>query len=188
METVDYSDNTDPNNKIIKTITKYNNSLYLITKRYVSIENGIEFNQIYFYRATGPDEETADYCILLKFDNPISILNSSKLPYTDNYSYKITRLVKNTNGEFVPSMTPVSGSDETKFELLPNEKIIRWNLTSFTDKAQVPNNEFMLQTDIEIDPADTKRTFINSNPVESRMYFYFKFNDGSALESTITLT
>jgi len=211
-ETIDYNGNTDPNNKIIKTITKYDSSLFLITKRYVNIENGIEFNQICFYRAPSVivngkqviSEINADECILIKFDNPISMLNSSKLPYTDNYSYRITRLnLKNVNPnsngipipELVPTMTPISNSDETKFDITPDGKKILWNLTSNREanKTAIDKNEFILQTDIEIDPLDTKRTFIDPDPnkkqpKESRLYFYFKLDNGTAIESIIQLT
>jgi hypothetical protein len=86
---------------------------------------------------------------------------------------------------------PISNSDETSFELIEDSgrQFIRWNLTSYSEaeKSSVPKSEFILQTDIEIDPFDTSRTFINSNPVESRTYFYFKSTDGSAIESIITL-
>jgi len=198
LETIDYNGNTDPNNKIIKTITRYDNSLFLITKRYVNIENGIEFNQICFYRCPqtvvdGNDvisEVNADYCILIKFDTPISILNSSKLPYTDNYSYKVTCLQKNDKGEFESTMIPIANSDETKFDITSDSKKILWNLTSNREasKTTIDKNEFILQTDIEIDPLDTKRTFIDSDPKESRMYFYFKLDNGTAIESIISLT
>ena len=56
---------------------------------------------------------------------------------------------------------------------------------SEADKSSVQKNDFILQTDIEIDPTDTKRTFIDSNPVEYKTYFYFKFGDGTAIDSTI---
>lgn len=187
-ETVDANSNTDTNNKIIKSISSYGNSLFFITKRYVSVENGLEFNQIYFYISTSVDEKDATHCILLKLDEPMTILNSTKLPYTDNYSYKITSLAK-VNGEFVPLMTPISGADETKFELIQanGKEYIRWNLTSNTDPVTLPKNEFIFQTDIEISKTDTKRTFVESDPIESRIYFYFKRDDGTAVESTITL-
>ena len=35
-------------NKIIKSIARYTNSLYLITKRYVNENAGLAFNKIYF--------------------------------------------------------------------------------------------------------------------------------------------
>lgn len=189
-ETSDELGNTDPNNKVIKSVARFNATSYLITKRYVSTENGLEYTQIYFYLSPSQNEANATYCILLKFDNPITILNSSKLPYTDNYSYKLTRL-KKSGSEFIPVTTPISNSDETKFELVQSngKEFIRWNLTSYneSDKATVPKNEFIFQTDIEIDPTDLSRNFIVSNPREYRTYFYFKFGDGTAIESTITL-
>ena len=190
IENSDEMGNTDSNNKVIKSIARFNASSYLITKRYVSIENGLEYTQIYFYISPSQTEIDATYCILLKFDNPITILNSSKLPYTDNYSYKLARL-KKSGTEFIPASTPISNSDETKFELVQSNgrELIRWNLTSNreSNKTNVPRNEFILQTDIEIDPLDLSRTFIISNPREYRTYFYFKFGDGTAVESTITL-
>jgi len=188
IETVDDNGNTDPNNKIIKSVADYGNSLYFITKRYVSVENGLEFNQIYFYISTSTDEDDATYCILIKLDNPLTILNSTKLPYTDNYSYKLTYL-KKENNEFIPLITPISGVEETKFELIQSngKQYIRWNLTSNTDPATSPKNEFIFQTDIEIDSTDTRRTFIESNPKEAKTYFYFKYENGTAVESTITL-
>jgi hypothetical protein len=189
-ETSDELGNTDPNNKVIKSVARFNAASYLITKRYISTENGLEYTQIYFYLSPSQNEANATYCILLKFDDPITILNSSKLPYTDNYSYKLTRLIK-SGSEFIPVTTPISNSDETKFELVQSngKEFIRWNLTSFneSDKATVPKNEFIFQTDIEIDPTDLSRNFIVSNPKEYRTYFYFKFGDGTAIQSTITL-
>jgi len=189
-ETSDELGNTDPNNKVIKSVARFNATSYLITKRYVSTENGLEYTQIYFYLSPSQNEANATYCILLKFDDPITILNSSKLPYTDNYSYKLTRLIK-SGSEFIPVVTPISNSDETKFELVQSngKEFIRWNLTSYneSDKATVPRNEFIFQTDIEIDRTDLSRNFIVSNPKEYRTYFYFKFGDGTAIQSTITL-
>ena len=190
IETSDELGNTDPNNKVIKSVARFSASSYLITKRYISVENGLEYNQLYFYISPSTNELDATFCLLLKFEDPITILNSSKLPYTDFYSYKLTLLTKSDN-EFVPVTTPISNSDETKFELIQSngKEFIRWNLTSHSeaDKLNVPKNEFIFQTDIEIDPADIKRTFIDSNPREYRTYFYFKFGDGTAIDSTITL-
>jgi len=189
-QTLDDTGSTDENNKIIKSATKFNNTNYIITKRYVNVENGLEFNQIYFYISPTSDEVDATYCILLKLDNPLTILNSSKLPYTDHYSYKLTRLEK-LGSDFIPTTEPISNSDDTKFELVidGNKQYIRWNLTSYSESqiASVGKNEFVYQIDIEIDPTDTSRQFINSNPVERRTYFYFKFGDNTALDSSITL-
>jgi len=189
-QTLDDTGSTDENNKIIKSATKFNNTNYIITKRYVNVENGLEFNQIYFYISPTSDEADATYCILLKLDDPLTILNSSKLPYTDHYSYKLTRLEK-SGSDFIPKTEPISNSDDTKFELVVdgNKQYIRWNLTSYSESqiASAGKNEFVYQIDIEIDPTDTSRQFINSNPVERRTYFYFKFGDGTALDSSITL-
>jgi hypothetical protein len=194
IETIDELGNTDSNNKVIKSVAKFNASSYLITKRYVSVENGLEYSQLYFYISPGTNELDATFCLLLKFEDPITILNSSKLPYTDFYSYKLTLLDKvGDSDNFEPRVgtVPISNSDETKFELVKttSKEFIRWNLTSHSeaDKLNVPKNEFIFQTDIEIDPTDIKRTFIDSNPREYRTYFYFKFDDGTAIDSTITL-
>lgn len=191
LETLDSSGLTNANNKIIKSVANYNNTLFLITKRYVSMENGYEFNKLYFYISTDSTEANATHCLLVKFDSPLTILNSTKLPYTDNYSYKLTYLYKDGNGDFIPMMPPISNSNETKFELVVNgnRQFIRWNLTSYSEAsvATLPKNEFVYQTDIEIDPAHLKRDFVNSNPTEYRTYFYFKANDGSAVKSVITM-
>ncbi len=190
-ETLDELGNNNPNNKIIKSWAKFTASTYLITKKYVSIENGLEYNQIGFYQSPDRDEASATSCVIVKFNDPITLLNSSKLPYTDFYSYKLTLLDKNIDtGNFEPRVgtVPISNSDETKFTFLENNNIIRWNLTSYSeaDRASLPKNEFILQTDIKINPADTKRTFIDSDPIEYRTYFYFKFPDGTAIETITT--
>jgi hypothetical protein len=183
------TDDTDiTDGKIISTTTKFNDTLYLLTKRYVTVENGLEYSKIYYYISSSTLETDATFCIFIKFDNPLTILNSSKLPYVDHYSYKLTRLSK-IDGEFKPTTEPISNSDDTTFELIivGSKQYIRWNLTSYSeaDKSSVQKNDFILQTDIEIDPTDTKRTFIDSNPVEYKTYFYFKFGDGTAIDSTI---
>ena len=183
------TDDTDvTDGKIISTTTKFNDTLYLLTKRYVTVENGLEYSKIYYYISSSILETDATYCIFIKFDNPLAILNSSKLPYVDHYSYKLTRLSK-VDEEFKPTTEPISNSDDTTFELVTvdSKQYIRWNLTSYSeaDKSSVQKNDFILQTDIEIDPTDTKRTFIDSNPVEYKTYFYFKFGDGTAIDSTI---
>jgi hypothetical protein len=189
IETSDELGNTDPNNKIIKSSVKLPDNTYLITKRYVSIENGLEYNQLAFYISPNTDEENATSCILLKFDDPITILNSSKLPFTDYYSYKLTILDKVGN-EFEPRATPISNSNETKFTLYESgsNTFIRWNLTNYSeaDKAIVPKNEFIFQTDIKIDPTDPGRTFISTDPIEYRTYFYFKLPDSTAFDMTLT--
>lgn len=192
LETLDSNNATNANNRIIKSVSKFDNINFLITKRYVSIENGYEFNKLYFYISTDSSEANASYCLLIKFDSPLILLNSSKLPYTDNYSYKLTYLRNEGTAQapnFVPVMSPIANVNSTTFELVESNgrQFIRWNLTSYkeADTANLPKNEFIYQTDIEIDPAHLKRDFINSDPVESRTYFYFKINDGSAVKSVI---
>jgi hypothetical protein len=112
------------------------------------------------------------------------------LPYRDHYSYKLSLLTK-SGDDFIPIIEPISNSDDTNFELIVDgsKQYIRWNLTSYNESqiSSVPKNDFILQTDIEIDPSDTSRAFINSNPTEHRLYFYIKSNDGSAIDLTITL-
>jgi hypothetical protein len=177
-------------NKIIKSISKYNNDLYLITKRYVSEEAGITFNKIYFYISGDTNEFNATYCIFIDFVDPLTILNSSKLPYSDFYSYKLSLLQK--QGDiYIPMFPTINNSDTTKFELVvpsDTQYLIRWNLTENTEvtKSSVSANDFILQTDVQIDPNDKKRTFIDSDPIEYRTYFYIKFRN-VAFDSTITL-
>jgi len=177
-------------NKIIKSISKYTDSLYLITKRYVSEEAGLSFNKIYFYISSDTSEINATYCIFIDFTDPLTILNSSKLPYSDFYSYKLTLLQKQGD-TYIPVFPTINNSDTAKFELVvpsDTQYLIRWNLTENTEatKLSVPINEFILQTDIQIDPADKKRTFIDSDPIEYRTYFYIKFQN-IVFDSTITL-
>ena len=189
----------DEYNKIIKTIVRYDDSKYLITKRYVNSQNGLAFTGIEFYISTDQTEENSTHCLLVKFDNAVTLLNSSKLPYTSNYSYKLTYLQRVNQGTdeipnyvYIPMMQPISNAEESKFELYKDgsRQYIRWNLTSNTEanKANLPKNEFIFQTDIEIDPAHLKRDFIDSNPIEYRTYFHFKANDGTAVSSTVTST
>ena len=196
IETLDELGNNNPNNKIIKSVTQgFEPSTYLITKKYVSTENGLEYNQIGFYQSPDRDEKNATYCVIVKFNDPITLLNSSKLPYTDFYSYKLTVLTK-SGDDFIPVTTPISNSDETTFELSTDKTCIRWNISSQAElvnekqRENVPKNEFILQTDIKIDPRDTKRTFMDSDifidPYEYRTYFYFKLPDGTAIETITT--
>ena len=188
---VDVYDTTTYNDGAIKTVAQISNGVYLIYKRYISIENGLEISQIHFYISSSNNEDDAAECVLLKFTDPITLLNSTKLPYTDTYSYNATVTQKDDRGEFVPVTTPITNSDQVKFELYKQgvRQFIRFNLTSNTEanKFNTPTNEFVLQTDIEIDPADLSRTFINSNPVEYRTYIYVKTNDGNGIELVLTL-
>lgn len=189
-ETLDDQDLPIAGNKIIKSISKYNNSLYLITKRYVNEEAGLAFNKIHFYISSDTNETNATYCIFIDFVNPLTVLNSSKLPYSDFYSYTLSLLQKQGDN-YIPIFPAINNSDTAKFELVvpsDDQYLIRWNLTENTEatKASVAVNDFILQTDIQIDPADKKRTFIDSDPVEYRTYLYIKFKD-FAFDSTITL-
>lgn len=187
-EVTDDPDITD--GKIIKTITKFNDTKKLITKRYISIEHGLEYNNIYYYVVpnTNLTEAAATFCVFVHLNEPLILLNSSKLPYVDHCAYKLTYMTK-VNGEFIPPTEPISNSDDSTFELITkgSKQFIRWNLTSNNESkiSSMPKNDFIFQTDIEIDPVDTKRTFIDSNPVEYRTYFYVKFGDGTAFDSTI---
>lgn len=176
-------------NKVIKSISKYTSNQYLITKRVVNEQSGLTFNKINFYISNTVQESDATYCVFFEFVDPLVILNSSKLQYTDHYSYKLT-LVQKDGDTYIPVAT-VNNSDSTTFELVvPSDDVylIRWNLTNNTEvtKASTQFNDFVFQTDIQIDPADKKRTFVDSDPAEYRTYFYFKFKD-FAFDSTITL-
>ena len=193
LETLDSDNATNANNKIIKSISKFDSAKYLIIKRYVSIENGYAFNKLYVYISADATEEKSTHCLLIKFDSPLVLLNSSKLPFIDNYSYKLTYL-KNEGTllapNFVPVMPPISSVNSTTFELVESngKQFIRWNLSSYTeaDTVNLPKNEFIYQTDIEIDPSHLKRDFINSDPVETRTYFYFKIDNNAAIKSVIS--
>jgi hypothetical protein len=87
-------------------------------------------------------------------------------------------------------MPPISSVNSTTFELVESngKQFIRWNLSSYTeaDTVNLPKNEFIYQTDIEIDPSHLKRDFINSDPVETRTYFYFKIDNNAAIKSVIS--
>jgi hypothetical protein len=189
-ETLDDQGLPIPGNKIIKSISKYTDSLHLITKRYVNDEAGLTFNKIYFYISSDTNETNATNCIFIDFIDPLTILNSSKLPYSDFYSYKLSLLEKQGD-TYVPIFPAINNSDTAKFELVvpsDDQYLIRWNLTENTEatKSEVSINDFILQTDIQIDPNDKKRTFIDSDPIEYRTYLYIKFKD-FAFDSTITL-
>jgi len=189
-ETLDAQGSPIAGNKIIKTVSKYTDSLFLITKRYVNEEAGLIFNKIYFYISSDTNENNASYCMFIDFVDPLTILNSSKLPYSDFYSYKLSLLEKQGDS-YIPVFPAINNSDTAKFELVvPSDEqyLIRWNLTANTEatKSSVPVNDFILQTDIQIDPNDKKRTFVDSDPVEYRAYFYVKFKD-FAFDTTLTL-
>lgn len=189
-ETLDAQGSPIAGNKIIKTVAKYTDSLFLITKRYVNEEAGLIFNKIHFYVSEDTDENNAIYCMFIDFADPLTVLNSSKLPYSDFYSYKLSLLQKQGDS-YIPLFPAISNSDTCKFELVvPSDEqyLIRWNLTDNTEatKSSVQVNDFILQTDIQIDPNDKKRTFIDSDPIEYRTYFYAKFKD-FAFDTTLTL-
>jgi hypothetical protein len=183
----------DVDNKMIKTVSGYLGGRYLITKKYVSITNGLELKELNFYISPDKTEDNATHCLLIKFDVPIILLNSSKMPYDKyNYSYKLTYLQRqqtdNALFAFVPVMLPISNAETCEFKRFVSDgkEYIRWNLTSNTEanKANLPVNEFILQTDIEIDPGHLKRDFVKSDPLECRTYFHFKMDDGTAFSST----
>jgi hypothetical protein len=179
VETTDINGNSDSNNKIIKTIVNVNGK-YLIIKRFVNTENLFGLNKIYFYTSSTTDENIADKCVLLKFDDTIYPSNSTKLPYALPYSYELA-IMKKTSDGYTVTTTPVRNSDQIKFEFMQDgdKQIIRYNITMFTEATKdiVPENEFILQTDIEISPLDLSRSFVTSNPVEARTYVYLKFAD-----------
>lgn len=188
-ETLDDAGNIIAGNKIIKTILKYNSTRYLIVKRYVSEATGYEFRKLSVFISDTTNENDATSCILVNYSTPISLLNSSKLPFTDNYSYSLTYLEKNLNGEYVPSIMPITRTEDTTFELIDinDFQYIRWNLTASSEsKSKNLNaNEFILQLDYEIPQGDTTRTFVTSNPIESRMYFCFKHETLGSYEFTL---
>jgi hypothetical protein len=187
-DTADINGNANPYNKVIKTVVNLNGK-YLIIKRFVNIENVFGLNKIYFYTSTTTNEQDADRCVLLKFDDTIYPLNSTKLPHTLPYSYELAFLEKN-GSNYIPSTTPIRNSDQMKFELVQSgdKQFIRYNVTMYTEatKAMVPVNEFILQTDIEIPTADLSRSFVNSNPTEARTYVYIKFADETAEATTVS--
>lgn len=170
-------------NKIIKTILNFENGKYLIVKRYVTDDNGYEFKKLSVFVSPSKNENDAESCILVNYKDPISLLNSSKLPFTDNYTHTLTFLEKNSAGEYVPTIMPVTRIQDTTFELIETYQAdidttiqsIRWNLTDMPESkvSELGNNEFVFQIDYKL-PDDPARTYTSSNPVENRMYFYFK--------------
>lgn len=188
-ETVDDTGTVVVGNKIIKNILRFEGTKYLIVKRYVSDANGYEFKKLSVFISNTANENDADKCILVNYSTPISLLNSSKLPFTDNYSHSLTYLEKNTSGEYVPTIVPITRTEDTTFELIDIDGIqyIRWNLTS-SDESKVNTlnaNEFICQIDYRVPADDIGRTFITSSPVESRIYFYFKHQTAKSFEFSI---
>lgn len=188
-DTVDDTGAVIPGNKIIKTILRFEDTKYLIIKRYVSDANGYEFKKLSVFISNTVDENDAEKCILINYPTPINLLNSSKLPFTDNYSHSLTFLEKNASGEYVPTIVPITRTEDTTFELIDIDGIqyIRWNLTSITESKlnSLGANEFVCQIDYRISNDDIGRTFITSNPVESRIYFYFKHETAGSYEFNI---
>jgi hypothetical protein len=188
-ETVDDTGAVVVGNKIIKHVLRFEGTKYLIVKRYVSEANGYEFKKLSVFISNTTSENDADKCILINYSNPVTLLNSSKLPFTDNYSHSLTFLEKNVNNKYVPTIIPITRTEDTTFELIDIDDIqyIRWNLTS-TPESRVDSlgaNEFVFQLDYKIPEDDVGRTFTTSDPVESRIYFYFKHESVGAYEFSI---
>ena len=190
-ETLDDTGAVVVGNKIIKTVLKYDSTKYLIVKRYVSETSGYEFRKLSVFVSNTTSENDATTCILINYPTPISLLNSSKLPFTDNYSYSLTYLEKNTSGEYIPTIVPITRTEDTTFELIDidGRQYIRWNLSAYPESkvSSLGSNEFIMQLDYELPLDDTARTYITTNPAESRMYFYFKHQTVGAYEASVDL-
>jgi hypothetical protein len=176
-------------NKIIKHVLRFEGTKYLIVKRYVSEENGYEFKKLSVFVSNTTSENDADKCILINYSDPITLLNSSKLPFNDNYSHSLTFLEKNVSNQYLPTIVPITRTEDTTFELIDIDDIqyIRWNLTSTAESKvdSLRDNEFVFQLDYKIPSDDVGRTFTISDPIESRIYFYFKHESIGAYEFSI---
>lgn len=188
-ETVDSSGSVVDGNKIIKTVLKFDSTKYLIIKRYINESGGYEFKKLSVFISDTVNENDADKCILVNYENPVELLNSSKLPFTDNYAHSLTYLEKNSSGEYIPTIVPITRREDTTFELIDidGRQFIRWNLSGNSESkvSSLGSNEFVLQLDYEIPLSDSARTFITSNPIESRLYFYFKHQTQGAYEAIV---
>jgi hypothetical protein len=184
-ETIDEYGNTIEGNKISQWSMKLSDSplRYLVIKKYFNENSGLKINQIICYIAdkltTNPEPTYFESLFSLKYDEPISLLNDLRLPYTDFNEYKLTLF---SDGK-------LSNNDEFKIEVVTqgNDKFFVVNFTTNREStvSNLPVNEFVYTSYIKFDPTDTDRNFINSDPREQRTYMYFKGNNGYKVECNI---
>jgi hypothetical protein len=175
-----------PDNKIIKWVTKLNDSNYLVQKWYVNGSRGLELNEISFYITPSITDESSDTSIAIvsmNFETPFVLLNDTNLSYSESYHYKISYAMGKTptkDGDF-----NVYNSDEAVFSLV-GDSVIRWNLTTTTDVNLLTDNEFVCYFDVKFDPRDPDRSFINTNPTINKMKYYGRGVNNTYIDYTIT--
>jgi hypothetical protein len=173
-------------NKIIKWVTKLNDTNYLVQKWYVNGGRGLELNQISFYITASVTDESAETSVAIvsmNFETPFVLLNDTNLSYSESYHYKTSYAMgkRPTKDEDFN----VYNSDEAVFSLV-NNNVIRWNLTTNTDVTVLTDNEFVCYFDVKFDLQDTDRSFINTNPIINKMKYYGKGVNNTYIDYTIT--
>jgi hypothetical protein len=175
-----------PDNKIIKWVTKLNDSNYLVQKWYVNGSRGLELNEISFYITPSITDESSDTSIAIvsmNFETPFVLLNDTNLSYSESYHYKISYAmgkIPTKDGDF-----NVYNSDEAVFSLV-GDNVIRWNLTTNKDVNLLTDNEFVCYFDVKFDPRDPDRSFINTNPTINKMKYYGRGVNNTYIDYTIT--
>jgi hypothetical protein len=164
-------------NKIIK-FWHPAGSKYFVLKKYVNDEDGFQLNQINCFLTSDPDNEISGYELLanLTFDEPFQFLNDIKLDPGQtgviNYSLAL-------------GSGKASGSDETTISITGNNIFINLS-TNRTVSDLTDNYQFIYTSKIQVDPSDSGRTYINTDPVETQTYIYFKGSGTFSVETTIT--
>jgi hypothetical protein len=123
--------------------------LNLLTRIHVNDLNGVTFKKLSLDISNG----TVTGYTVAELEDPITVINNTKLPYKDSYKQRIVALGGNN-----------VLADETEFVLL-NDTTVRWYLTS-QRADNIGNANFMAYYDIDI--ANVAKPFLKSANFEVR--------------------
>jgi hypothetical protein len=178
-----------PGAKIVKWIAKIpQTNNYFVQKYFFNDKSSLNFTEMNMYITDNVKTENETFQLGLvawKLEKPLSLVNDTKLPYKDNYQYKLSLPLGKTLG--VDDDNNLFDADETTVELV-GENILRWNLTANreilssssavndhyvgADYSTLKENQSVCCFDIEFDPRDPGRTFTNTNPRINKIKYY----------------
>ena len=183
--TISYAitEDADTGDKIITSVHPYNSN-YLIIQKRIQDDAGFALTRLSVYESTTTliADAFSSFAVDMTFDgaDPVDVPMSTRLPAEDRYNY--VAMIKSAN-----ETLRIDNADSTTFTLAneAGKNFIRWDLTSNLTSNLVGQNDFLLQTDIEIDYSDLSGAFTNTNPKILKMYLYIKTSYDNVIELII---
>jgi len=161
-EDLDDAGNPIEGNKIYKLTLALTSGKYLLYKMYFNDNAALKIQQVSFGICDNLTTLSGFKSLFsIKYAEPITFVNDSKLPFKDGTSYRWSApMGKDQTGSTDDNLYD---TDELEFSLL-NKNLLKLFLTSERDYGNVKENSWYCSHEVRINPTDPGRTYTTTDP------------------------